>query len=293
MYSWNQHKALRVQKEKGGSKKNQYVLRTNRDVVLRKEKIMKKRGKNLWKKLTSVALSAAMAITLLPAQPAFAEGETGGDLNLPEKLLYFSFDEDITNNTIVGEGATATVVNGAEISKTDKKLGNGALLLDNNQQQRLFIPAGVLSGKNVEGMTNEGLTISYWSKVVRSSPGWVYFILPAGTTPDHRQYAGILDNTKNLEVEYYTDYGAGIKGTPSIDIWKHVMVTMKGTTATLYVNGTKIKSVDGRGVPDLSGSEINIGYATWGSGEYFAGYIDEFTMYDAALTDEQAMAVCE
>ncbi len=78
------------------------------------------------------------------------------------------------------------------------------------------------------------------------------------------------------------------------------MVTMKGTTATLYVDGKKIQSSEeieaGRrpnGVPDLSGSEINIGYATWGSGEYFAGYIDEFTMYDAALTDEQAMAVCE
>ena len=290
---------MRVQKEKGGSKKNQYVLRTNKDVVLRKEKIMKKRGKNLWKKLTSVALSAAMAITLLPAQPAFAEGETGGDLNLPEKLLYFSFDEDISNNTIVGEGATANVVNGAEISKTDKKLGNGALLLDNNQQQRLSIPAGVLSGKNVEGMTNEGLTISYWSKVVRSSPGWVYFILPAGTTNNDRKYAGILDNTDKLQVEYHSPGGVA-NGAPKTNIWKHVMVTMKGTTATLYVDGKKIQSSEeieaGRrpnGVPDLSGSEINIGYATWGSGEYFAGYIDEFTMYDAALTDEQAMAVCE
>lgn len=292
MYSWNQHKALRVQKEKGGSKKNQYVLRTNRDVVLRKEKIMKKRGKNLWKKLTSVALSAAMAITLLPAQPAFAEGETGGDLNLPEKLLYFSFDEDISNNTIVGEGATANVVNGAEISKTDKKLGNGALLLDNNQSQRLSIPAGVLSGKNVEGMTNEGLTISYWSKVVQPSPGWVYFILPAGTTNNDRKYAGILDNTDKLQVEYHSPGGVA-NGAPKTNIWKHVMVTMKGTTATLYVDGKKIQSGDGGGVPDLSGSEINIGYATWGSGEYFAGYIDEFTMYDAALTDEQAMAVCE
>ncbi len=254
---------------------------------------MKKRGKDLWKKLTSVALSAAMAITLLPAQPAFAEGETGGDLNLPEKLLYFSFDEDISNNSIAGEGATANVVNGAEISKTDKKLGNGALLLDNNQKQRLSIPAGVLSGKNVEGMTNEGLTISYWSKVVRSSPGWVYFILPAGTIPDNRQYAGILDNMDKLEVEYYTSWGKGIQGTPANNIWKHVMVTMKGTTATLYVNGERKGSVDGNGVPDLSGSEINIGYASWGSGEYFAGYIDEFTMYNAALTDEQAMAVCE
>ena len=214
-------------------------------------------------------------------------------MNLPKKLMYFSFDGDITNNTIVGEGATATVVNSAEISKTEKKLGGGSLLLDNTKSERLTVPAGILSEKNVEGMTSKGLTISYWSKVVRSSPGWVYFILPAGTKPDDRQYAGILDNTTNLEVEYYTNYGAGIKGTPSTDIWKHVMVTMKGTTATLYVNGTKIKSVDGRGVPDLSGSEINIGYASWGSGEYFAGYIDEFTMYDAALTDEQAKAVCE
>lgn len=205
-----------------------------------------KRGKSLWKKLTSLAMSAAMVITLLPAQPAFAEGEAGGGSRsgeLPDKLLYFSFDEDITGeNTIVGEGGTAAVVNSAEITKTEKKLGDGALLLDNTKKQRLEVPAGVLSEKNVDNMTEKGLTISYWSKVVRESPGWVYFIMPGNITPtgnDHRKYAGILDNNAHIQVEYHSPWGTNIEVPAYMNVWKHVMVTMKGTTATLYVNGEK------------------------------------------------------
>lgn len=82
------------------------------------------KGKSILKRILSFALSAAMAVTCMPAQMAqAAEGDAPSVW--PERLAYFSFNESLTE----GEKAAAKVDGAnASINKTDTHNGTGGAL---------------------------------------------------------------------------------------------------------------------------------------------------------------------
>ena len=287
------------------------------------------RGRGLWKKALSLVLSLAMVLTLMPAQFAYAvEGEGSGDSGsaedkLPETLMYFSFDEDITDGGKVrAEIVTTDDANVPECSKDVHKVGNGALRLNNtngavaaNKGAYLKVPAGALATRDDEGnivKDDEGnpvgktnLTISYWSKIAPNTDGyggWVYFTSENDVPGEQLKYTGVFDKSNALTVECFNggrggsgkgaDIQATSKGFKPTTEWKHVMAVMEGTALRLYINGVKIheEKIDS-GIPNLANSTFNIGRAPWGSGEYYNGYIDELIIYDGALTDAQAEAI--
>ena len=296
------------------------------------------RGKGLWKKALSLVLSLAMVLTLLPAQFAYAvEGEGSGDSGgaedeLPETLMYFSFDDDITDGgKVKAEIVTTDDAHPAECSKDVKKVGGGALRLnsvtdnttisgtDNANGAYLKVPKGALANEDGSGKTD--LTISYWSKtpVMKNGnnvwgQGWVYFASQDDNTVNEGEetknpgsgkfnYIGLFDYTNALTVECFnggranTGKGANIISTglsenpfKTTTEWKHVMVVMEGHKLRLYINGDKRAEADiNSGIPNLANSSLYIGHATYN--ESFNGYIDEFTVYDGALTDAQAETI--
>ena len=294
------------------------------------------RGRGLWKKALSLVLSLAMVLTLMPAQFAYAvEGEGSGDSGnteeetMPEKLMYFSFDEDITDGSngvkaqIVTRDDAANTQHVAELSTSVRKVGEGALRLnnvnrgtqitanDNTKGAYLKVPAGAL--KNPDGSGKTALTVSYWSYVPTTTmasgvagQGWAYFASEADKSGNDCKYVGTFDHSGKLRAECYvgrTDnwerFGADIESSAAnvtnADKWKHVIVVMNETKLKMYVNGESIQEkAMTTGVPDLSNSTFFIGFATWGgmqAGESFNGYIDEFTVYDGALTDAQAETI--
>lgn len=286
------------------------------------------RGKGLWKKVASLILCLAMVVTLMPAQFAYAvdgdtagdAGNTGGDTSsedkLPDTLMYFSFDDDITD----GDKVTADIVTRdqagvAECSKDVKKVGSGALRLNNtsgavNNGKGAYLKVAPGALANSDGTGKTDLTISYWSKVSSGTghgTGWVYFASEEDAPGGSEKYIGVFDRTDHgnwaasaLTVECFNGgrenagKGADIPAEsfgfkPTTD-WKHVMIVMEGQALRLYVNGDKVaeKAIN-TGIPDLSKSTFYIGYATYN--ECYNGYIDELTVYDGALTDDQALTI--
>lgn len=193
------------------------------------------RGRGLWKKALSLVLSLAMVLTLMPAQFAYAvEGEGSGDSGnteeetMPEKLMYFSFDEDITDGITVGDKPlkaeivtrddAANTQHVAELSKNVSKVGGGALRLNNVQSGKeivendntkgayLKVPAGAL--KNADGSGKKAMTVSYWSYVPTTTTklaghGWVYFASEADRSGNDCKYVGTFDHSGKLRAECY------------------------------------------------------------------------------------------
>ncbi|WP_341716637.1 LamG-like jellyroll fold domain-containing protein [Micromonospora sp. FIMYZ51] len=64
--------------------------------------------------------------------------------------------------------------------------------------------------------------------------------------------------------------------------WSHLAVTYDGSTARLYVNGTRVAQTSLTGALDVDGGAVTIGgNEVWG--EYFSGLIDEVRIYNRAL----------
>lgn len=286
------------------------------------------RGKDLWKRIASLVLSLALVLTLMPVQFAYAEeGDNvgGREEQLPDTLMYFSFDNDVTDGgKVKAEIVTQDDANVPVCDKSVKKVGDGALRLnsvtsggiDKAKGAYLKVPAGALATRDAQGnivkdedgkaVGKTKLTVSYWSKVTPNTgwgTGWVYFASENDAPGEDLKYIGVFDRAdKNASGGHFTvecfnggrantGKGADINATesgftPTTD-WKHVMVVMEDKALKLYINGDKkAEKTIGAGIPNLANSSFYIGYATYG--EYYNGYIDDLTVYDGALTDEQA-----
>lgn len=67
--------------------------------------------------------------------------------------------------------------------------------------------------------------------------------------------------------------------------WTHVAVTLNGDTATLYVNGVPVDAAVADGVDPLFGQPFcYLGRSMWNADPYFSGRIDDFRIYNHALS---------
>ena len=250
-------------------------------------------GKGKWflKKAASLVMSAAMVVTLIPAQSVFAD-ESTASTTLPDKLVYLSFDTAISSE---GDVATAALAGGtsATISSTDKKVGDGALDLSNSS----YLTVKDADGNNPITGKDE-ITISYYSKVGADNAGWVYHISKdTSNTYKKEHYLGIIDKSTGIEEQRWNNSGARkptITYANALKGWKLVTVVMENNATTLYIDGAKIQTLEDEPLlTDILGSSsaFQIGKANWGNGEYYSGLIDDFTVYDGALTSDQVASV--
>lgn len=250
-------------------------------------------GKGKWflKKAASLVMSAAMVVTLIPVQSVIA-GESTTSNVLPDKLVYLSFDTAISSD---GDVATAALAGGtnATISSADKKVGDGALDLSKSS----YLTVKDAKGNNpITG--KDKITISYYSKVGADNAGWVYHISKDTSNTYLKEcYLGILDKSTGIEEQRWNNSGARkptITYTNAPKGWKLVTVVMENNATTLYIDGAKIQTLENEPLlTDILGSSsaFQIGKANWGNGEYYSGLIDDFTVYDGALTSDQVASV--
>ncbi len=275
---------------------------------------MKKR----FKKIASLVLSLAMAVTLLPTQYAYAEGgNTGadtpavvsaGDATLPEPMIQFTFDNDVLTDT---KGiAKATVGGGTAEAIDDDGRGDKVLNLKDNGYLKVTNKSdgkSPLAGK-------KAITISYWSKDSAGSDkaGWVYFIKKDSTKTEwtKQYYLGLADGGVIVSAERY--WGNGNDGRKNGAVaatgceagnWKQVTVVLDTESTTIYINGEKKNTIAGQNATgDTAGahkveayltqdSTFEIGKADWESGQFYTGKLDDFTVYDGVLTAEQINAL--
>ncbi len=256
-----------------------------------------------FRRILSLILSLAMAVTLLPMQMAYAEsgsvpnGEaritTPDDgMGLPAELAHFSFDsQDEIMGKVVGAAEKAKIVTSDDGHDATPylKLTGGSFIraLDGN----------VLAGK-------KELTISYWSKS-EGAPGWAFYAAKDNLAAPTDNYIGILDQTTSVAVERYLNGRTdGCSGNASslTSAWRHVTVVFGENSTETYVNGERKIDMTLNQAPMseilTDKSVLKIGAANWQrgaiesedkdkAGEVFKGGIDNFVVYDGALDAAQ------
>lgn len=270
-----------------------------------------------FKQIASLVLSLAMAVTLLPTQYAYAESSdaavrtpavvSAGD-GLPTPMMQFTFDNDVL--TDVQGKAKATVGGGTAEVIDDDGRGDKVLNLKDDGYLKITNKAdnkSPLTGK-------KAITISYWSKDSGGSnlAGWVYFIKKDSTKTEwgKQYYLGLLDGGATVSAERYWGNGSNARKNGAVaaegfktNNWKQVTVVLDADSTTLYVNGEKKKT---QGEQNLTGDAegahrledyltdsnvFEIGRADWETGQFYTGKLDDFTVYDGALTAEQINAL--
>ena len=80
--------------------------------------------------------------------------------------------------------------------------------------------------------------------------------------------------------------------TPSVGQWYHLAYTRSGTTGTIYLNGSSVASGTDSGNYNLSTPAPKVGkVATSATGKYFDGKVDEFSLFDSALSPTNVTAI--
>ncbi|XME00987.1 LamG-like jellyroll fold domain-containing protein [Lachnospiraceae bacterium C1.1] len=230
------------------------------------------------------------------------------DISLKDSALFnLSFDGD---EPLSADGVKV-VAHNAPSTVSNSELGGKALSLSASDEQYLDIQAedgtALLTGQSE-------VTINYWSKVTDNG-GWAVFAAPYADAikwgssntafgSNFETYLGIIDTTASssfnddgIFVQRFMDSGTrsavnSYTGGKYDDSWKMITVVAKDDSTELYVNGEKISTVESSvSLEDLFGDAENgifrIGRASWDSGEYFNGLIDDITVYNRAVTSSE------
>ncbi len=208
------------------------------------------------------------------------------DVSFDGKLAYFTFDDEETG--FASEFAKADS-NGANVLSNDAMKGKSLYLNGTG--------ANFLNLTNAEGealLTGlDEITIVFFAKVVGSGANWSVYMAPDVSSQVYAQekYVGMLHNG-NLIVERYLNSGSrapSISASDPIGTWKKYALVIEEDATTLYIDGTKTTLESSYKLSDILGSNsvVQIGKANWDSGEYFNGYIDEFMIYNYALSERE------
>lgn len=221
-----------------------------------------------------------------------------GDALTAKCIAYFSFDDD--SSGFAGAGARAS------------KIGT-TQLLDGYSERALYLAGnGNLEVKKDDGTSLlaglDEFTVSYWVYPDRTGGGeWAFFAAPEGHKPtnngngqNNEKYVGVLHNNGITTAERYNTnnsprQAAAESQAASLNEWHHIAVVYSRNKTEVYVDG-KLSGEANNNVDlsDLLGNAgyFNIGKATWGNGEYYHGYLDEFAVFNSALTAEEVAEVC-
>jgi hypothetical protein len=220
--------------------------------------------------------------------------------DIPPPFIHYSFDEttgNIAHNSGTGDEKLNAQVNGGKVNWVSG-LFSGAVKLSDNGHFKL--QDGVL-----ENITD--FTLSTWVYINEQAPNQTVCTFANGT----EQYLILTTQRGNLEngvslvmtnnsgkgnnhinkeerISYTTQ-----KEPLSANAWHHLAFTLKGNVGTLYVDGIKaeVKTDFTTNPSKLGHTKDNyIGRPTWPD-PYLNGMIDDFRIYDYALTDDQIFEV--
>ena len=161
---------------------------------------------------------------------------------------------------------------------------------------------------NVEGLFNdysgEELTVSFMAKIADSSvANWMFFAEPEGYTQawPREQYLGIFEKGGTITSERYKNSGsrpANPSWSGNTSGWTRVTVSYKAGNTEIYIgeDSQPVSSVDSSiPVKDIlaGNTAFQIGRASWEGGEYYKGWIDDFTVAGQAMTPSEIDAAMQ
>lgn len=223
-------------------------------------------------------------------------------VTIPNPLIYYTFDSDA--NDASGNGLNGMLVGSAAITTTaGAPVGTGCVDLTANTDLTVDGAAYVtLPAFSLDG----SYTIAWWVKLTSYGTGWPRLINFNGT--NGLAYIACDNNTtdpngpfvtfvQTLNNNWFAGFGnrAGTNTVFPLNTWVHVVFTYDntasaGSSLAMYVNGEKIGIYDNFSIAALGTLTSNyIGYSSFDP--EIQGYIDDFQVYNTALSAAQAGAL--
>lgn len=199
-------------------------------------------------------------------------------------LTTFTFDDESAG--FATSVAKAEKIGSPSLADRD---GGKALYLDGSDDYLNVTAAD--GGSLLAGATE--LTVSFLLKPeVTGVTGWPFYAAPNTDTQSYlnEKYLGILERDQVVTVERFNNSGtrpAVVSGSVETAAWTHVAVVFTENATIVYINGQEAASEASEyALTDILGNNgiLQIGKANWQSGEYFKGWIDDYTIADYAMS---------
>lgn len=183
---------------------------------------------------------------------------------------------------------TAVTSSGATGPRVPGKIGN-AVHLDGDGEY-IALPSGLVSGLHdftISAWVNPSQNTA-WSRVFDFGTGtndYMFLTLSAGGGP--LRYA--ITTSGNGNEQQLND-----TTTLPLNTWSLVTVTLSGTTGTLYVNGQPVATNTNMTLnPSSLGVTTNdwIGHSQFSADPYLDATVDDFNIYDSALSAAQVASL--
>ncbi len=204
-----------------------------------------------------------------------------GTSTLPEQLVHYPFSETSGTSTAdaSGNGKTGTLNGGASFSAGQS--GNAVTL--NGTNGYVGMPAGIANGATE-------VTVATWVKANGLS-NWTR-IFDIGTGASNYMFLSPQPGGAGLRFAITTGGNGAeqqINSTTAFPtgVWKHVAVTISGSTGRLYVDGVQVAANSNMTLnPSSLGNTTQnwLGRSQFSGDPYFNGQIDDFRIYSRALS---------
>jgi len=261
--------------------------------------------------LICVALAACLAATA-SAGDITADNITGygklemvkqdpGSMSTNGLLLYYPFDEDLTNSVADDSGNGNTgAVNGATWTSSGK-LGGGMSFDGVNDDVEADSLIDDISSLTVG-------TIAMWFKAEETAVNTALGICREASSPPHSSIRILAQVQSGYNVHMLARADSGWKwrvdldtGSIVADTWYHLVVTHDGTEPSFYIDG-EVPNVSWSTTTDKTAwfkavltdasspaDTINIGMREYGSTDtdHYKGDIDEVAFYNRALSSNE------
>ena len=226
------------------------------------------------KRIISAIAAIAMTAALLTIMPASA-AET-------EPILRYTFDG---KNPLAGEDGKNELLLSGGASVTDDGNIDNALLLDGTDGFAQ-LPSGIMS---------QNMTISAWVKMTRLNAWGRMFDF--GTDANNNFFFAPYSGGA-ARVEIKTPSGVDTMDSAdntNRDVWEFYTVVIDNGTAKYYKNGRLVASKTGlsQKLTDVKDELNYIGKSHYDGDAYFAGAVDDFRVYDKALTHKELVDIMD
>lgn len=232
-----------------------------------------------------------------------------------DPVVHYSFDANTVNGTMLndisGNGHHATLVGGATINEEDRIGKTGGALELNGSTGYVKLPDDLIQSLNLEKAT-----FSTWVQMDRNQANQRIFDFASDTGRQvnrNTMYLSTQGDTGSLEFAVVTpftekfsndstklgsDYKYALRnaGLLPTKTWQHVAITMDEFDAVLYVNGQEVKRSSTFNVEPrmLLETTMNyIGKSRNGSHSLFDGKLDDFRIYNRALSVEEIATLAD
>jgi len=190
-------------------------------------------------------------------------------------------------NNLWADGPVGGGSGGATGPRVAGRIGNALRLSGSNEY--VSLPNGIVSGLN-------NFTIATWVNPAANTTWSRVFDFGTGTTAN----MFLTVSAGSAPRFAITTSGAGgeqrLSGTSLLPLnaWSHVAVTLSGNTGTLYVNGNAVATNTGMTVhPTALGTTTQnwIGRSEYSSDPFLNATVDDFQIYNSALSQAQVQAL--